>query len=37
MYLTKYNRFLTERERLRLQGFPDEFELLESGNMFLSK
>ena len=28
VYLTKYNRFLTTRECLRLQGFPDNFNLI---------
>jgi len=32
VYLIKYNRFLTIRECLRLQGFPDEFNLLSTGN-----
>tara|TARA_B100001094_G_scaffold295196_1_gene316351 strand:- start:698 stop:1705 length:1008 start_codon:yes stop_codon:yes gene_type:complete len=32
VYLTKYNRFLTIRECLRLQGFPDDFELISNEN-----
>ena len=32
LYLTKYNRFLTGRECLRLQGFPDEFVIAISHN-----
>lgn len=32
VYLTKYNRFLTIKECLRLQGFPDDFELISSKN-----
>ena len=28
IYLTKYNRYLTVRECLRLQGFPDDFNLI---------
>ena len=32
VYLLKYNRFLTVRECLRLQGFPDEFNLISTGN-----
>lgn len=32
LYLTKYNRFLTGRECLRLQGFPDEFNIPISHN-----
>ena len=32
VYLTKYNRFLTPRECLRLQGFPDSFKLVSSNN-----
>ena len=31
-YLTRYNRFLTERECLRLQGFPDDYEQISSRN-----
>jgi DNA (cytosine-5)-methyltransferase 1 len=31
-YLTRYNRFLTCREALRLQGFPDDFHLDSSLN-----
>ena len=34
-YLTKYNRFLTTRECMRLQGFPDDYELItESKNKY---
>ena len=32
VYLTKYNRFLTPRECLRLQGFPDSFEPVSKKN-----
>jgi len=32
VYLTKYNRFLTPRECLRLQGFPDNFEPISKKN-----
>jgi DNA (cytosine-5)-methyltransferase 1 len=32
VYLTKYNRFLTTRECLRLQGFSDDFELVPHKN-----
>lgn len=32
VYLTKYNRFLTPRECLRLQGFPDSFEPISTKN-----
>jgi len=32
VYLTKYNRFLTPRECLRLQGFPDSFKPISSNN-----
>ena len=31
-YLVKYNRFLTVRECLRLQGFPDDFNLNSTPN-----
>lgn len=32
VYLTKYNRFLTIKECLRLQGFPDDFKLISNEN-----
>ena len=31
-WFTRYNRFLTCREALRLQGFPDDFHLDSSPN-----
>jgi DNA (cytosine-5)-methyltransferase 1 len=31
-YLTRYNRFLTERECLRLQGFPDDYDQISTPN-----
>ena len=33
IYLTKYNRFLTVRECLRLQGFPDKYTLISPFNI----